>query len=81
MTAIAIDSLSVSYGKKSILSGVSISVDEGRWTGIIGPNGSGKSTLLRAVVGSLDYDGTIRVLDQDVAEGDLRALGATVRAS
>lgn len=74
MTAIAIDSLSVSYGKKSILSGVSISVDEGRWTGIIGPNGSGKSTLLRAVVGSLDYDGTIRVLDQDVAEGDLRAL-------
>lgn len=74
MTAIAITSLSVSYGKKEMLKDVSISVDEGRWTGIIGPNGSGKSTLLRAVVGALPYDGSIRVLDQDVADGDIRSM-------
>ena len=74
MTAIAIDSVSVSYGKEPVLKNVSISVGEGRWTGVIGPNGSGKSTLLRAVVGSLGYSGSIRVLDQDVAEGDVRSM-------
>lgn len=74
MTAINIESLNVSYGKKPMLKDVSISVDTGRWTGIIGPNGSGKSTLLRTVVGSLDYDGTIKVLDQNVADGDIKAM-------
>ena len=74
MTAIAIESLNVSYGTKPMLKDVSVSVGEGRWTGIIGPNGSGKSTLLRTVVGALAHTGTIKVLDQSVADGDIKAM-------
>ncbi len=75
MTAITIESLSVSYdGRRPILNDVSLSVGKGRWTGIIGPNGSGKSTLLKAVVGSLPFDGNIEVLDQRVDDGDVRAM-------
>ena len=74
MIAIGIDSLNVSYGKEPMLKNVSISVGEGNWTGIVGPNGSGKSTLLRTVVGSLAYEGSIRVFDQNVADGDVKAM-------
>lgn len=74
MTAINIETLDVSYGKKPMLKNVSISVGEGRWTGIIGPNGSGKSTLLRTVVGALDYEGSIAILEQNVADGDVKAM-------
>jgi iron complex transport system ATP-binding protein len=74
MNAIEIESLNLSYGKKPMLKDVSISVGEGRWTGIIGPNGSGKSTLLRAVVGSLEFEGRINVLGQNVGDRDIRAM-------
>jgi ABC-type cobalamin/Fe3+-siderophores transport system ATPase subunit len=39
--------LSYSYGKKSILSELSVTIPDGKITALIGPNGSGKSTLLK----------------------------------
>ena len=41
------------YGKKKVLKGVDLTVEEGTCVGIIGPNGSGKSTLLSIMVGAL----------------------------
>ena len=44
---------SLGYGRKPVLTGVSLSIDAGMFLGIVGPNGSGKTTLLRAILGIL----------------------------
>ncbi|HEX8518344.1 MAG TPA: ATP-binding cassette domain-containing protein, partial [Pseudonocardia sp.] len=55
------------FGRLSVLSGVSFSVDAGEAFGIVGPNGAGKSTLLNVVNGVLRPDaGTIRFDGADV---------------
>jgi ABC-type cobalamin/Fe3+-siderophores transport system ATPase subunit len=41
------------YGDKSILHGVTVTVEPGECIGLIGPNGGGKSTLLRTMAGLL----------------------------
>ena len=47
-----IEEVAKSYGKKSVLSGASISVAGGSLVGIVGENGCGKSTLLQVMVGA-----------------------------
>ena len=46
-----IEDLSVAYGQRRALEGVSLSVREGEIVTLLGANGSGKSTTLRAVSG------------------------------
>src|SRR6266403_1379689 len=46
-----IEELSVAYGQRRALEGVSLSVREGEIVTLLGANGSGKSTTLRAVSG------------------------------
>jgi len=48
------ENLSAGYGDEDVLSGVSISVQEGMVLVIIGQNGSGKSTFLRTLSGMLE---------------------------
>ena len=45
--------ISAGYGSKSVLDGVTVSIEKGKLTSIIGVNGCGKSTLLKAVLGIL----------------------------
>ena len=45
--------ISVGYGSKSVLDGVTASFEKGKLTSIIGINGCGKSTLLKATLGIL----------------------------
>lgn len=50
---IAARDLTFGYGDTPVLSGVDLTVDSGRVTGLVGPNGCGKTTLLRLLFGSL----------------------------
>ena len=45
--------LYASYGRMTIVRGVSLSVRPGEFVALIGPNGAGKTTLLKAIVGLL----------------------------
>jgi iron complex transport system ATP-binding protein len=47
----AID-ISIRYGAREVVAGISLSARPGRVTAIIGPNGAGKSTLMRALNGA-----------------------------
>ena len=62
MNALEIDDLQVRYGRRSVVSGVSLEVPEGRTLGLVGESGSGKSTIANAAVGLAPiHDGDIRV--------------------
>ncbi|HME40239.1 MAG TPA: ABC transporter ATP-binding protein [Steroidobacteraceae bacterium] len=49
--ALACQDLSVGYGSRMVLEGISLEIRAGFWTAVVGPNGSGKSTLLRTLAG------------------------------
>jgi ATP-binding cassette subfamily F protein 3 len=45
--------VSVAYGERVVLAGVSLSLSPGDRIGLLGPNGAGKSTLIRLLAGQL----------------------------
>ena len=57
---LAIDNLSVFYGKAQALDDVSLHVHRGEFVSVVGLNGAGKTTLFNAISGLLPYAGDIR---------------------
>lgn len=55
--------VSVRYGDRVVVDGITLSVPAGSWLGLIGPNGAGKSSLLRAVAGLVEASGRIEPAD------------------
>ena len=53
---IAIHNLRKRYGRKRILKGVNLSVNQGQVVALLGPNGAGKTTLMRIVAGLAKAD-------------------------
>jgi branched-chain amino acid transport system ATP-binding protein len=51
MTLLAIDDITVRYGRLTALRGVTLNITEGEILFVTGPNGAGKSTLLNAIAG------------------------------
>ena len=47
------DDVTLGYGRRVVLSGLSFELRSGDYLGIVGPNGSGKTTLLHAILGQL----------------------------
>lgn len=52
MTVLETHRLDIGYGKRTVLSDINLTVNEGSFTALIGANGSGKSTLLRTLAGA-----------------------------
>lgn len=53
MSLVNVETLSINYGAKKVLSDVSLSISAGEIVTIVGPNGSGKTSLLRAIIGAV----------------------------
>ena len=62
-----VENLSVAYGERPVLHGVSFTLAPGRILAVIGPNGAGKTTLIRALTGIVrPQAGFIRVDGRDL---------------
>jgi len=48
-----------SYDARQLFKNVSITIGRGEKIALLGPNGVGKSTLLKAIMGSIEHDGTV----------------------
>lgn len=67
MKLLEINNLSKSYGIKTVVRGVSLSVKRGEIVGLLGPNGAGKTTSFYMVVGIIAPDeGNILFDNQDI---------------
>lgn len=63
--AIDVENLWFYFNKQPVLEGVTFTLDQGDFLGIMGPNGGGKTTLLKLLLGMLKPTrGKIRVLGQ-----------------
>lgn len=76
MEVLRIDNLYKSYKNKPALSGVSVTIPEGRIVGLLGPNGSGKTTLLKCVAGLLTPDSGIITVDGKLVGAESKAVTA-----
>lgn len=80
--AVHVQNLSVSYGQKPAVRGVTLSIARNRVTALIGPSGCGKSTLLRALnrlndrIPGVRVEGSVRIegIDPYAPGTDLIAL-------
>ncbi|MCE5194676.1 MAG: metal ABC transporter ATP-binding protein [Nitrospiraceae bacterium] len=70
MNAIEINNLSTVLGRREILKDINLSLEQGKFLGIVGPNGSGKTTLLRVMLGLIrPSNGTIRIFNRLPEQG------------
>jgi len=74
-----LDNIVVDIQKTPILRGLSLTIDDGEFIGLVGHNGAGKTTTLRTIMGLITpVSGTVKLFDQSAAnvEAHLRpALG------
>ncbi|ENY68932.1 ABC transporter ATP-binding protein [Mycoplasmopsis bovigenitalium] len=61
--------VSTKYSKKRpILNNINLTIQKGQMVAIIGASGAGKSTLFKLIVNALNYDGDIKIFDQDLSK-------------
>ena len=72
-SAIRLENIEKSLGKRKILKRISFSVETGDIFGYLGPNGAGKTTTIRIILGLYKIDsGNLDVLGQDIERSDTR---------
>ena len=64
-----LDQLTIHYGKRVAVDGLSLALEAGQIVLMLGPNGAGKSTTLSAMAGAIvPSTGTISIASQDIAQ-------------
>lgn len=63
---ISVENLTVTYKKDTIFHKVSFDIPKSKISVLVGPNGSGKSSILKAIVGDINYHGTIKLFGEDI---------------
>jgi peptide/nickel transport system ATP-binding protein len=77
---IAVEALTVRFGKTDVVRNVSFSVERGQAFGIVGESGSGKSTILRTLAGiNAEWSGAIIVGGERVARTRSKAFHRRVQ--
>ena len=71
MSLLALDAVSVAYGKVEAVRRVSLAIAPGSIVTVIGANGAGKTTLLNAVMGILPADGAMLFEGADLGSLDI----------
>ena len=67
MATLEAHNLAKSYGRKTVVKDVSLSVKQGEIVGLLGPNGAGKTTCFYMIIGLVAQDGgTVFIDDQDI---------------
>jgi len=73
---ITAESLSAGYDGRTVIRGISFTVQGGEVVAVLGPNGSGKTTLLKAILGIIPLrEGRVRLFGKErlgEAEGEKR---------
>ncbi len=65
----------IAYGKREVVSGISLSVPEGQAFGLVGLNGVGKTTLIKTILGLREYaHGSIAIQGRDRNHPDSKKL-------
>ncbi len=79
MNAIEVESLTCGYTAEPVIRGISLSIPDGEFLGILGPNGSGKTTLLRAMTGIVgSRSGFVRIRGKDILSLSPREIACEV---
>ena len=69
-TTLTLSRLAVTFGARTLVTGVDLTVSGGDVVALVGPNGSGKSSLMRTVVGELPVEsGSVRLTPADATIG------------
>jgi phospholipid/cholesterol/gamma-HCH transport system ATP-binding protein len=73
---IAVEGLHKSFGSKTVLKGISLTVNRGETLAVLGRSGTGKSVLLRLIIGLQKPDsGSVCIHGQDIAGLALDQIG------
>ncbi|MGN0033347.1 MAG: ABC transporter ATP-binding protein [Candidatus Limimorpha sp.] len=68
MEIIKTKSLSIGYGKSTVVSGINIALNAGDMVALIGPNGAGKSTLFKTFSSHIQpVGGSIEIMGRDLS--------------
>ena len=68
MSSLIATDLHKSYGKRTILKGISLKINSAEVVGLLGPNGAGKTTCFYMVVGLVAIDRGSVIIKNDISE-------------
>jgi len=66
--------LSLSFGKKQVLSNISFTVEKGEWVQIKGLNGEGKTTLIKSILQLYPYTGDVLIDGKNINQYSVKEL-------
>jgi ATP-binding cassette subfamily F protein 3 len=58
---VILNEVTKSYGDHLVFANASITIERGEKVAFVGKNGEGKSTLIKAIMGEIDYTGTLQI--------------------